>query len=39
MGLGLAMVKKIINDFSGKIKYETSTTGTVFEFTIPIKKK
>ena len=37
MGLGLAMVKKIINDFNGKIKYETSTTGTVFEFTIPIK--
>ena len=39
MGLGLAMVKKIINDFNGKIKYETSTTGTVFEFTIPIKTK
>ena len=39
MGLGLAIVKKIINDFQGTIKYETSITGTVFEFTIPIKTK
>jgi len=39
MGLGLAIVKKIINDFDGTINYKTSTTGTVFEFTIPIKTK
>ena len=37
MGLGLAIVKKIIYDFKGEITYKTSTTGTVFEFTIPIK--
>jgi len=37
MGLGLAIVKKIIHDFEGKINYKTSITGTVFEFTIPIK--
>ena len=39
MGLGLAIVKKIINDFQGAIKYKTSITGTIFEFTIPIKIK
>ena len=38
MGLGLAIVKKIITDFSGDISYQTSPKGTVFEFTIPIKR-
>ena len=38
MGLGLAIVKKIITDFSGEINCQTSPKGTVFEFTIPIKK-
>ena len=37
MGLGLAMVKKIINDRKGKINYTTSSSGTTFEFTIPFK--
>ena len=37
MGLGLAIVKKIINDSGGTINYKTSTEGTVFEFTIPLK--
>ncbi len=35
MGLGLAMVKKIISDFNGTINYTTSSEGTVFEVTIP----
>ena len=37
MGLGLAMVKKIISDFNGTINYTTSSEGTVFEVTIPIQ--
>ena len=37
MGLGLAMVKKIINDRKGNINYRTSSSGTTFEFTIPFK--
>jgi signal transduction histidine kinase len=39
MGLGLAMVKKIIDDFQGAITYSTSPNGTVFEISIPIKNK
>jgi len=38
MGLGLAIVKKIITDFNGEINYQTSSKGTIFEFTIPIKR-
>ena len=37
MGLGLAIVKTIITDFGGEINCQTSSKGTVFEFTIPIK--
>ena len=37
MGLGLAIVKTIITDFGGEINYQTSSKGTIFEFTIPIK--
>ena len=37
MGLGLAMVKKIINDRKGNINYRTTSSGTTFEFTIPFK--
>ena len=39
MGLGLAIVKKIIGDFQGEINYQTSASGTVFEFTIPVSQK
>ena len=35
-GLGLAMVKKIVDDFKGEINYTTSIKGTVFEIIIPI---
>ena len=35
-GLGLAMVKKIVDDFKGGITYKTSSKGTVFEISIPI---
>ena len=37
-GLGLSMVKKIIDDLGGRITYSTNNKGTVFEFTIPINK-
>ena len=37
MGLGLAMVKKIMDDLKGKISYSSSENGTVFELCIPIK--
>ena len=35
-GLGLAMVKKIVDDFRGQITYKTSIKGTTFEILIPI---
>ena len=38
-GLGLAMVKKIVDDFGGKITYLTSAQGTTFEFSIPTTNK
>ena len=38
MGLGLAMVKKIIDDYKGKISYFTSENGTTFEIKLPIYK-
>jgi len=38
MGLGLAMVKNIIDDLRGAITYTTSDLGTIFKFTIPIIK-
>ncbi|MBJ05082.1 MAG: hypothetical protein CMP65_04200 [Flavobacteriales bacterium] len=39
MGLGLAMVKKIMDDLKGKISYSTSERGTEFRLVIPIKKQ
>ena len=39
MGLGLAMVKKIIDDFGGAIDYSTSAKGTIFNLNIPINKQ
>jgi len=39
MGLGLAMVKKIMNDLRGSVSYKTSKEGTEFELRIPILKK
>ena len=39
MGLGLAMVKKIMDDLKGKISYSSSANGTIFELSIPIKKQ
>ena len=38
MGLGLAMVKKIIDDFGGSIDYSTSNKGTIFHLKIPLNK-
>jgi len=38
MGLGLAMVKKIIDDLQGSITYSTSNSGTVFDVMIPRTK-
>jgi two-component system nitrogen regulation sensor histidine kinase NtrY len=35
-GLGLSMVKKIVDDFKGRITYTTSNRGTTFEIIIPI---
>ena len=37
-GLGLAMVKRIIDDFGGRITYLTNLEGTVFEVSIPLQK-
>ncbi len=37
-GLGLAMVKRIIDDFGGSITYLTDPAGTVFEVSIPLEK-
>jgi two-component system nitrogen regulation sensor histidine kinase NtrY len=37
-GLGLAMVKRIIDDFGGRITYLTNLEGTVFEVSIPLEK-
>ena len=39
MGLGLAMVKKIIDDFGGTIDYSTSNKGTIFYLKIPLNKQ
>jgi two-component system nitrogen regulation sensor histidine kinase NtrY len=40
MGLGLSIVRNIINNFKGRIWYETSeTTGTSFYVEIPIHEK
>ena len=39
MGLGLAMVKKIIDDSGGKINYTTSKLGTTFVLILPLKNK
>lgn len=39
MGLGLAMVKKIIDDLQGTIGYTTSEKGTIFKVEIPIINK
>ena len=36
-GLGLAMVKKIVDDSKGKISYITSQNGTTFNIMLPIK--
>tara|TARA_Y100001954_G_scaffold13962_1_gene13318 strand:- start:19 stop:528 length:510 start_codon:yes stop_codon:yes gene_type:complete len=36
-GLGLAMVKKIVDDSKGKISYITSKNGTTFNIMLPIK--
>ena len=36
MGLGLAMVKNIINNLNGDISYETSSIGTIFKILLPI---
>ena len=38
MGLGLAMVQKIIDDFGGTIDYSTSNKGTTFHLKIPLTK-
>ncbi len=35
MGLGLAMVKKIVEDYKGRIWFETSPNGTIFYVRIP----
>jgi signal transduction histidine kinase len=38
MGLGLAMVKKMVEQFGGEINYTTQLeTGTTFVVTFPIK--
>ena len=39
MGLGLAMVKKIIDDSGGKINYTTSKLGTTFVLILPLKNR
>jgi signal transduction histidine kinase len=40
MGLGLAMVKNILESMNGKIQFETKlNSGTTFEIEIPIKKE
>ena len=36
MGLGLAMVKNIIDSLNGDISYETSSIGTIFKIILPI---
>ena len=36
MGLGLAMVKNIIDSLNGDISYETSSIGTIFKILLPI---
>ena len=38
MGLGLAMIKKIVDDFKGSITYETSPRGTIFNIKVPLSK-
>jgi signal transduction histidine kinase len=36
MGLGLAMVKNLIENFGGNIRFETSSEGTEFIIELPI---
>jgi signal transduction histidine kinase len=37
-GLGLALVRKIINDHNGEIAYETGDSGTTFSISLPMRR-